>query len=420
MNQELISVFGTERVCGQAYPWERVLRSRLSGSNEIIELLTRVRGRQVFQRSTAEADLFLEVKTARAAWILERGDRAVQPHAEICLGFWPDLDLPTAVALAQRTKAHYTELGRVPPPLVQELFERYRAEKLDRMPSGATAARSLRHVLRPFYRQDVHQLSMQDLQKELAAVAERSPHHAARCRAYLHAFFGWAQEAGLLDDNPARSLPRFASEARNRRKLSLAELVEIWQAAEALPAAQAAALRLNLLLPVHRDEIRALAWSDLEWAEEGLVWWRMTSKDKQDGRPRQPWLLPDAAFAILSARAASSGGEGSLVFNGCGADGPDWSWAECKRRLSAELSKRRAAAGLAAMPAWHFEDVPPSFELCVVEALDADPALAALCRGKMSPFRSPEAQQWAQSSDARDAASELLQRWVELLLDLQQ
>lgn len=392
------------------------MRLRLSSSEEIIYLLARVRGRQVIERSTTEPELILEVKTARAAWVLKPGSGRDRRDKEICLGFWPGLELTEAIALAQATKASFAEYWMVPAPPISALFEQYRAEKLDKTATGRAAARSLRHVLAPLFDRDAREVSTQDLQKQLAVVAERAPRHASRCRAYLHAFFNWAQKAGLLEDNPVRSLPRFSSEVRVRRKLELAELLEIWQAADVLPESQAGAVRLHLLLPFPRDEIRLLSWPDLERSEQGLVWWRKTTTSEAPAAKRQPWLLPDAAFAIVSATAASSLGAGPFVFSECRVEGPKWTWAECKRRLSAELSATRAALGYSPMPRWHFDDLPPSFEHCIIEALNADPAVAALCRGKMSPFRSPESRRWAQSSDARAAALALLRRWAELLV----
>ena len=96
----------------------------------------------------------------------------------------------------------------------------------------------------------------------LTLTDKRGPGASNRTRASLSSFFGWAGKEGLLDANPATFTHKAIEGGARKRVLSDDGLKRIWNALE--DDAYGAITRLLILTGARRDEIGALAWSEVD------------------------------------------------------------------------------------------------------------------------------------------------------------
>src|SRR5262249_49767019 len=85
-----------------------------------------------------------------------------------------------------------------------------------------------------------------------------------RCRETLRAIFAFAIERGLVTFNPVIGVSKRKVESPRDRTLTADELVALWQAIDKLSQLPRAYFRVVLLTGARRNEVRRMAWSELD------------------------------------------------------------------------------------------------------------------------------------------------------------
>jgi len=109
-------------------------------------------------------------------------------------------------------------------------------------------------------------------------------HQVNRCRETLRAIFAYAIERELVTVNPIVGVSKRKVEIPRDRTLTTDELTALWGAIEELPQLPRAYFRVVLLTGARRNEVRGMAWSELD-LDEGL--WRLPAERNKSGRPRR-------------------------------------------------------------------------------------------------------------------------------------
>jgi integrase len=117
---------------------------------------------------------------------------------------------------------------------------------------------------------------LDDLERE-----EGLRHQVNRCRETLRAIFAYAIERELVTVNPVVGVSKRKVEIPRDRTLTADELTALWRAIEELPELPRAYFRVVLLTGARRNEVRRMAWSELD-LDEGL--WRLPAERNKSGR----------------------------------------------------------------------------------------------------------------------------------------
>jgi integrase len=107
-------------------------------------------------------------------------------------------------------------------------------------------------------------------------------HQVNRCRETLRAIFAYAIERELVAVNPIVGVSKRKVETPRDRTLTADELTALWMAIEKLPELPRAYFRVVLLTGARRNEVRGMAWSELD-LDAGL--WRLPAGRTKSGRP---------------------------------------------------------------------------------------------------------------------------------------
>jgi integrase len=121
-------------------------------------------------------------------------------------------------------------------------------------------------------------------------------HQVSRCRETLRAIFAYAIERELVAVNPIVGVSKRRVETPRDRTLTADELIGLWRAINQLPDLPRAYFRVVLLTGARRNEVRGLAWSELD-LDAGL--WRLPSERNKSGRPFE---IPLSAPVIETLR----------------------------------------------------------------------------------------------------------------------
>ena len=176
-----------------------------------------------------------------------------------------------------------------------------------------------------------------------AIVDRGSPVMARRVHTYVHRLFKWALGRGIVEANPASSLPMPALEVSRDRVLSDSELAQVWRASETLDWPYGPMFRLLILTAARRGEIGSLRWSEIGDNQIQLIGQRT-----KNGQPHDIPLSP-LAQSLVASLPRIAGAE--LVFwqNGHAPKG----WDHAKSRLDAKINELNGSP----LPAWRIHDL---------------------------------------------------------------
>jgi integrase len=194
-------------------------------------------------------------------------------------------------------------------------------------------------------------LSSIDRQRVAARLLElardNGPFAANRARAALSAFYTWAIGEGLAHVNAVAGTNKPTAETPRDRVLTDSELALVWR--EAGPGDYGAIVRLLILTACRRDEVAAMAWSELQGST-----WAIPGARTKNALPHE-LPLPVPAMAILGAVPRRE--DRDLVF-GFRA-GPFSGWSKAKAELDSRmLAALKAEQGSKAVLApWRHHDL---------------------------------------------------------------
>ena len=135
-------------------------------------------------------------------------------------------------------------------------------------------------------------------------------HQVNRCRETLRAIFAYAIERELVTVNPIVGVSKRRVETPRDRILTADELTALWMAIEKLPELPRAYFRVVLLTGARRNEVRGMAWSELD-LDAGL--WRLPAERTKSGRPFE---LPLSAPVLETLRTLPRIGPMVFAFDG--------------------------------------------------------------------------------------------------------
>jgi integrase len=162
----------------------------------------------------------------------------------------------------------------------------------------------------PLHDLAVNRIERSDVTKCLDAIKKASGNTTALCcRAWISAFYGWAIEGGLADQNPVVGSRKFIKADPRARVLTSDELRSVWNAAD--PNKDfGRILRLLILLGARRQEIGSLKWSEVDLKARTIT----ISGDRSKNHQSCTLPLMPAALDILKSVPRIAGSD--FVFAG--------------------------------------------------------------------------------------------------------
>ena len=147
---------------------------------------------------------------------------------------------------------------------------------------------------RPLHGMAIDKVSRKDVASRLVAISrQHGDTVAAKARDTLGAFFVWAVQNGLLENNPTIGTRKPQTNKPRDRVLSDSELAAIWNACKDDDYGRI--IRLLILLAARRSEIGGMAWSEID-VERGT--WTLPAERSKNGRKHTLPLLPMALDII--------------------------------------------------------------------------------------------------------------------------
>jgi integrase len=139
------------------------------------------------------------------------------------------------------------------------------------------------HIIRKLGSKAVGEVTRADVVEFLDGLERKEGlrHQVNRCRETLRAIFAYAVERELVTVNPVIGVSKRKVEIPRDRTLAADELTALWRAIERLPELQQAYFRVVLLTGARREEVRGMAWSEVD-LDAGL--WRIPAERNKSGR----------------------------------------------------------------------------------------------------------------------------------------
>jgi integrase len=192
--------------------------------------------------------------------------------------------------------------------------------------------RYLRKHWKPLHGLPVHKIERSTVAARLAEITvENGPVAATRARAALSALLAWTVGQGLADVNAVIGTNRPAEPKSRDRVLTDAEIGEIWAACR--DDDHGRILKLLALTGQRRDEVGAIAWSEID-TDSGI--WCIPANRTKNKRQHVVALLPLALSIIAKAHRRAGNdrlfGKGAEGFGG---------WSKAKVALDERILKAR-------------------------------------------------------------------------------
>jgi len=155
----------------------------------------------------------------------------------------------------------------------------------------SVASRTRCHIIPKLGNKPIGEITRADVVEFLDDLERKQGlrHQVNRCRETLRAIFAYAIERELVTVNPIVGVSKRKVEIPRDRTLTTDELTALWGAIEELPQLPRAYFRVVLLTGARRNEVRGMAWSELD-LDEGL--WRLPAERNKSGRPFDIPLSP--------------------------------------------------------------------------------------------------------------------------------
>ncbi len=245
----------------------------------------------------------------------------------------------------------------------------------------------------------ISQTEIQEWHDRYVAAGKESA--ANRYLADLKIFFKWAKARGFIKINPAAEVVKGGAYQSRERVLSQNELVAIWNAtAEDHPYHRI--VRLLILMGQRRDEVGAMAWSELDM--EAAIW-NLTATTIERAKNRRQHLIP-LSSPTLDILKSIPKGETGLVFPNRN-KGPFSDWSGNKGRLDAALD----------IEPWRLHDLRRSMITHMSEDLGILPHVVESVVNHVSGFRSGVAGVYNRAQYLTERR-QALDAWAEHILGL--
>ena len=363
-----------------------------------------------------EPGLRLRLGEGSARWsLLTKG--AAGEKTRLPLGTWPAVTVERARTLARAFRRTLTTSAEetLDEQEVVTLLERYRKRRLSQLRKGAVIGRALDVALEPLKHRNAAELTRREIGMVIDDLAERAPIHANRVLAYMKAFFNWAVGRGYIENNPALSISKPTRERTRDRTPSLAEVSEIWSAADELGYPFGPIVKLLILTATRRDEVGSMRVAEVVDAATGEVaqCWTLPADRSKNGRAlRIP--LSEAARAMITEALAERPEGSAFLFSTNGASAVS-GWSRAKTRLDKAVAAARNKRKQAPLEPWRFHDLRRSFATHACDVLHVDPVVADRCLNHVGASTTSTVARIYSRNELFDQRRDALERWAELV-----
>ena len=207
---------------------------------------------------------------------------------------------------------------------------------------------------------EISEVERRHLISIIDAVADNgTPTQAARLRSYISRFFAWSVERGIIDVNPAISLPKVLIEQSRDRVLSNEEITNIWKASNSLSPQFRAIIRLLILTGQRKSEVSGMKWLEVDFNENV---WILPSDRTKNSKPHLVHLS-NLAISELSHTAKTS----ELVFTTTGRT-PVSGFSNVKKKIDQQSGVTN----------WRIHDLRRTFASTTTEKLGFNPHVVDL------------------------------------------
>ena len=389
-----------------------------------------------------EPGLRLRVGERTAVWSLlvrlRNGKRT-----RVTLGPWPGTGIADARRMAQLKKreiadgddpnAKRREAVEEAAQIVanqrslREVLDQYETTKLVQLKRGEAVRRALdgkSGLLRSLANRAPSAIARADIAAAVRTHAIKSPMAANRNLAYARAFFNWCVVEEIIDASPAATIKKPAKERQRDRYHSLDELREIWMAAGTLGYPFGPFYRLQILLPMRREEVAGMPLAELKLgADEARgdgIWTLPGERTKRANALRVP--LSAKARSIIKQAIADPArpSDSPFVFTTTG-DTPVSGFTKGRRRLDAAILEARTKAAAASggeaapMPHWTVHDLRTTFSTQACDTLEIDIAVVDRILNHVATATTSKIMRVYNKSELFEPRKRALAQWAELI-----
>jgi integrase len=229
--------------------------------------------------------------------------------------------------------------------------------------------RHLTDYAKPLHARPVANIDRRSIAGLVADITARcGPNAATNMLGSLSGYFTWLLREGLLDgSNPAAYVNRPVVRGPRERVLTAEELHNIYCALGA--DAYSDVVRLLMFLPMRRDEIGNLLWSEVD-LDAGEI--RLPPARTKNGHDHV-LAVSEPALAILRRRWDARGDTGRATVFGVRGQHGFTGWSRAKRQLDARIVEPMAP--------WTLHDLRRTFSTVAHEELMVEPHLVEACLG---------------------------------------
>jgi integrase len=270
---------------------------------------------------------------------VEARDKAADILAKVRLGIDPQAERQAAIEQANaKADDRFEDLG--------QRYLKYQEKEL-RPGSYDQVERHVEKYWAPFNKKTVTSITRKDVGKRIKEIAEESGVVTAnRARSTLSAMYTWAMKEDDFDIevNPVIATNKAGGETARKRKLSNAEIVEVWRACDREDDF-CTIVKLLLLTGQRREEVGGLVDREIDFRER--LWDLPAERAKNN---LEHWVpLSDSAVTLLSLHRQRSdrapGPDRSKVFGETGSR-PFSGWSRAKAALDDRIAEARKKAGI--------------------------------------------------------------------------
>src|SRR6516165_1190134 len=163
---------------------------------------------------------------------------------------------------------------------VEDLLEKYIAQRLSQNRSGSKSARLLRREIGlAWVGRSIHEINKRDIVELVSTIEQRgAPAAANKTLRSIKTFLRWCVGRAVLDQSPAESVPLPSKEIARDRVLDDNELAQIILAARKIGGPYGGIVELLALTGQRREEVARLQWAELDLAQR--VWTLPKSRTK--------------------------------------------------------------------------------------------------------------------------------------------
>lgn len=305
---------------------------------------------------------------------------------------------------------------------LRQHLDAYTQQKLDALRSGALARRSIEILLGRRLDDEPSTLTRPVFAALLDQRVKASPVAANRSLAYVRPFLKFVARRTDGFVNPSLDFEKPTKEKPRERTLTLAEITEIWGAAEKLGYPFGPFVQMLVLTAGRRDEVASMRVAELDLDVGGGAIWTLPSERSKNGRSLRIPLAPEAA-EILRAAIGSRPKATScpFVFSTTG-DTPISGFTKGKAYLDQEVLSARSVAATAGgeppqpMEHWTFHDFRRGFATVAVDVLHLDAVVVDRCLNHVAAGTSSVVARVYQRSEMLDQRRIALTSWARLVI----